>query len=237
MESHNYALSGCGHDQQLLIHREFAPLIDPDVLVLCPAINVIGRNLLADRLHYDPVTGGSVRVPKPYFTLDSDGSLVRPNVPVPKPAFKVHPDPRFEGTRTTLQRRAKDAIKSMVFHQEPAYLYELYDNPQGVGYRLGQALLREILIESSAALKVLAPLPDLNYVTRVDATNHHPFFSSLAEVADAKFVDVAAFFQCSSETRKRQSFFPLDGHYTRAGHKVIARGLADVLRTHRDWPT
>ena len=32
--SHNYALSGSGHDQQLLIHREFASLIDPDVLVL-----------------------------------------------------------------------------------------------------------------------------------------------------------------------------------------------------------
>ena len=57
-ESHNYGLSGTGHDQQLLIHREFAPLIDPDVLVLCPAIGCIGRNLLTDRLHYDPLTGG-----------------------------------------------------------------------------------------------------------------------------------------------------------------------------------
>ena len=234
-ESHNYALSGSGHDQQLLIHREFAPLVDPDVLVLCPAINCIGRNLLADRLHYDPVTGGSIRVPRPYFTLDTDGSLVPHNVPVPKPAFKAMPDPRFAATRPTLQRRAKDAIKSMVLRQEPPYLYDLYDDPQGIGYRLGQALLGQILRESTASLKVLAPLPDLNYVTRPDATNHHSFFLSLAKAGGAQFVDVAGFFRGLSEREKQQGFFPHDGHYTRTGHELIANGLAATLRTLGDW--
>ena len=235
-ESHNYGLSGSGHDQQLLIHREFSPLIDPDVLVLCPAIGCIGRNLLTDRLHYDPMTGGAIRVPRPYFTLDTDGSLVSHNVPVPKPALKTFPDPRFEATRPNWQRRIKDAIKSMILRQEPPYLYHIYDDPQATGYRLGQALLREILRESAASLKVLAPLPDFSYVTRPDAINHHSFFSSVAEAGGAHFIDVSRFFQQLSEREKKQGFFPHDAHYTRSGHEVIATGLAATLRALGDWP-
>jgi hypothetical protein len=231
IESHNYALSGSGHDQQLLIHREFAASLDPDVLVLCPSLACIGRNLLADRLHYDAVTGGSIRVPRPYFTLTADGALQQHHNPVPKPTFRAHFDPRFSTAVPSRAGRVKDAIKTLMPQRPPEYLNHLYDDPQGAGYRLGHALLARILRESTAPVKLLAPLPDLNYAAHAEATNHHPFFSSVAAAGGAEFVDVAGFFRRLSERERSQGFFPHDGHYTRIGHEVIANGLAATLRS------
>lgn len=230
VESHNYALPGSAHDQQLLIHRAFAPIIDPDVLVLCPAISVLGRNLLTNRLHYDAASGGAIRVPRPYFTLDGNGALVSHNLPVPKPSLRIVSDPRFPMAKATIGRRVKELIKSKILKQQPPYLFRLYDDPQGAAYRLGHALLTTILRESRARVKLLAAQPDQNYVTRADATNHRTFFASVAESAGVPWIDVAEFFKGLPAEDIQRSFFPHDRHYTRAGHRVIARGFADVLR-------
>ena len=231
VEAHNYALSGSGYDQQLLVHREFEALIQPDVLLVSPSLACIGRNLLSERLHRDAMTGGSIRVPKPYFTLDDRGELMLHHVPVPKPSLQPVADPRFAPRPMTFGSRMRRLIRSAVGRPGPGYLMSVYDDDGAIGYRLGQALLRRLLDESSARLKLLAPMPDLAYATHRDATNHHAFFQEVASASGAEFVDVAAFFRPLSEANARACFFPHDGHYTHDGHDVIARGLADVLRS------
>lgn len=231
VEAHNYALSGSGHDQQLLVHREFANVVRPDVLLLCPSLACIGRNLLTERLHRDPMTGGSIRVPKPYFTLDNGGDLVLHHVPVPKPALHPVVDPRFAPRPVTFGTRVRRLIRSVTRQPLPAHRMAIYDDDGAMGYRLGQKLLGQVMTESHATLKLLAPLPDLAYATDRDATNHHAFFRTVASDAGAEFVDVAAFFRPLSDADTHACFFPHDGHYTHAGHDVIARGLAGVLRS------
>ena len=229
VEAHNYALSGSGHDQQLLVHREFANVIRPDVLLVCPSLACIGRNLLSERLHRDAMTGGSIRVPKPYFTLDDRGELVLHHVPVPKPALRPVADPRFAPRPATFGSRVRRLIRAAVGRSGPGYRMTIYDDEHALGYRLAQSLLRQVINESQAPLKLLAPLPDLAYATHQDATNHHAFFRTIASEAGAEFVDVAAFFRPLSDEDARACFFPHDGHYTHAGHDLIARRLADVL--------
>lgn len=236
IEAHNYALSGSGHDQQLLVHREFAGVIRPDVLLLCPSLACIGRNLLTERLHRDAMTGGSIRVPKPYFTLDDRHELVLHHVPVPKPVLRPVIDPRFAPRPVTLGTRVRRLIRTAVGRPAPGYRMTIYDDDSSLAYRLGHTLLRQVLKESQAPLKLLAPLPDLAYATHHDATNHHAFFRSIASDVGAEFIDVAAFFRPQSDADAHACFFPHDGHYTHAGHDVIARGLAGVLRSRGVGP-
>lgn len=230
-EAHNYALSGSGHDQQLLVHREFAEIVGPDVLLVCPSLACIGRNLLTERLHRDSMTGGSILVPKPYFTLDGSGALVPHHVPVPKPSLRPVADSRFAPRPRTVGGRLRSVVRSVLRRSGASQRLTIYDDPTDIGYRLGQALVRQLVTESTARVKLLAPLPDLTYASDPGATNHHAFFRSIAEETGAEFVDVASFFRPLSATDARACFFPHDGHYTRAGHEVIASGLADVLRS------
>ena len=72
IRTHNYALPGSGNDQQHLIHNYFAPLINPDVLVLSPYVGCIGRNILKSRPTLDPLTNFIVQRPKPYFKIEND---------------------------------------------------------------------------------------------------------------------------------------------------------------------
>src|SRR5205814_834940 len=119
-------LSGSGHDQQLLIHREFAGRIRPDVLVVCPSLNCIGRNLLAERLHRDNMMGGSIVVPKPYFTLDHDGALLSHQIPVPKPLPKPQGDHRFDRRPSpSVVARMRTTLGRMV-GRESGYLNPIY---------------------------------------------------------------------------------------------------------------
>ena len=232
VEAHNYALSGSAHDQQMLIHREFHDRVKPDVLVLAGSIGCIGRNLLHARLHRDTMTGGSILVPKPYFTLEHD-ALVEHHIPVPKPSPQAHADARFDVARAAPRfGGARRIVRTLLRRNVSAHLHPAYDDASKEVYRLGFALLASTIRESRARLKLLAPLPDFAYATRRDATNHHAFYASLAAQTGATFVDVATFFAGLSDAQARTCFFQHDGHYTPEGHAVIARGLAGVLRRH-----
>jgi hypothetical protein len=233
IESHNYSLSGSGNDQQLLVHREFASIVKPDVLVICSSAGSIGRTLLTKRLHRDALTGGSILVPKPYFTLAADGALVQHQVPVPKPSLQTQDDPRFRAQRLSTMGRIKRAVAAAIGRQAPQPASDVYDNPSDPAYRLGHALLTCLLSESRAPVKLVAPLPDIAIAARSDATNHHRFFQTLAETTGARFVDLAVYFRRLSPDRRGACFFRHDGHYTRTGHEIIARALADQLRELR----
>ena len=79
---YNFALSGSGTDQQLLIYEEFVKNFEADLIVWCIPVHNVDRIKAAYRPTIDRVSRKRLLVPKPYFTLDENGELVLHNVPV-----------------------------------------------------------------------------------------------------------------------------------------------------------
>src|SRR5207247_2506617 len=139
------------------------------------------------------VMGGSIMVPKPYFTLGAQGELLAHQVPVPKPQPRPRADPRFlVGSSPSLAKRVRARVGRLLGHA-PAARNVVYDNEDAPTYRLAQALLASMLRESRARVKVVMPLLDVRYVTE-RWTHHHRFFQQLASAGSAVFVDAAEFF-------------------------------------------
>ena len=82
LEVINFALEGTGTDQQLLIFEDQMLRFDFDLMLFCPYVENIRRNLLDYRLAIDPNSTDRMLVPKPRFEL-VDGRLELRNVPVP----------------------------------------------------------------------------------------------------------------------------------------------------------
>jgi hypothetical protein len=231
---HNYALSGSGHDQQLLIHRTFAPALRPDVLIVAPVVGCIVRNLAASKVSYDPFTRQLVARAKPYFTLE-EGTLRLHNSPVPHAVTAVadavpSPDRRarlraaLPGWMLTAWRAARLEYRRRL----ERYLVE-YDDPGGGAYRLTHAILRHLLDESSAAHKLLVPLPGREYVTTARRPNYLPLYRDVAAATGAVCVDVLPSFRSSPRAERARFFLPYDGHYSPEGHRVVAETLARAL--------
>src|SRR5579863_617992 len=65
-EVYNFAVSGTGTDQQLLIYEKFASDVPADLIVACVYVENIERNKVAFRESVDRVSQGRVLVPKPF---------------------------------------------------------------------------------------------------------------------------------------------------------------------------
>jgi hypothetical protein len=224
VECHNYAVSGSGHDQQYLIHRRFAPLVRPDVLVVAPVVACIVRNLATSKASYDPFTGRVMALPKPYFVYEN-GALSLRNSPVPRISPPVDDPAKPASLRpphilARLRRR-------LAGWAEP-YLAE-YDEPDGLPYRLARDILCRLLEESAATVKVLAPLPGREYIMTGRRPNYLPLYQDVAARTCARSVDVLAAFRRVSVARQRALLLEHDGHYSSEGHRVVAEALASAV--------
>ena len=81
-EVYNYAISGTGTDQHVLIFEHLAGSVQADLIVVCVFIENIERLLCNERLYVERGSGQHRFLPKPYFELDGD-RLVPRNIPVP----------------------------------------------------------------------------------------------------------------------------------------------------------
>jgi hypothetical protein len=72
--SFNFGMFGYSTDQELLTLQKFGPVIEPDIVVLFFCGN--------DLIYNDSDLGHEA--PKPHFAVDTSGSLVLGNVPVPR---------------------------------------------------------------------------------------------------------------------------------------------------------
>ena len=77
----NFGLPGSGTDQQLLMFREKGLKYEFDLILICPLLENIRRNLSRYRITIDRESGREVLVPKPYFELVND-RLELSHVPV-----------------------------------------------------------------------------------------------------------------------------------------------------------
>lgn len=236
---HNYALSGSGNDQQHLVHERFAPIVDPDVLVLSPATACADRNLVGHKVTYDPLTDSLVRRPKPYFVLE-DGTLALRNVPVPR--RNPEPQPAEDGGgrgspsdgRSWRERVARalgalaSALRAKTTLQHPAYAI-----PGHPAHELTRRILVATLRASRARRKILMPVP--THVAALDpaAGQYQAFFGAVAEEGGAEHLEPIDRYATFSRSKRRLLYFSHDGHLTEYGHEQIARLLADRLGRSR----
>ncbi|HEY7650916.1 MAG TPA: carbamoyltransferase N-terminal domain-containing protein [Methylomirabilota bacterium] len=150
-EVYNYALSGSGTDQQVLIFETFAREVAADLLVLCTPAENIERIKVTHRLSVDRATGQQVLVPKPYFSLEgSELRLHQVPVPIDRPVASSANGKSYQSA--TSHREANpglqwvfslaDKIQSRAGWRRLANLI----SPQGAG---GNSRLRSLLLRCS----------------------------------------------------------------------------------------
>lgn len=235
LECHNYALSGSGNDQQHLVHEEFSPAVEPDILVLSPYTGCIGRNLANQKQTYDPLTDSVVTRPKPYYLIE-DGKLVLCNIPVPRRAtaqvFETkNAQPRNRPVVFNPRRLALAARRWLqnVGSSGRAPHHPEYAMPGHPARELARALLLATLRASVAKRKLLVPIPAPTEAVDPGRARYHSFFSQVADEGEAEYVNPIDHFSGLSKTDRMRLYFPHDGHLTEYGHDAIQRVLKPVF--------
>jgi carbamoyltransferase len=234
----NFGLSGTGTDQQYLIWRELAASLEHDLVVIGAQVENIRRVVARYRL-YQWAEGEEVLLGKPYFTLESDGSLRLHQVPVPREplargvlageaADAIDQGGRFAWLRAAVNRlgpRAKDLVQRVTRYQ-PLPGYESADHPD---WRLLEAILRRWFAELTVPV-VLCPIPLYQYIEGTASPKaYQARFRSLEEPERVIVHDPLPDFRAHSREERRRFRFERDVHPTPAAHRVLAASLAGCL--------
>ena len=225
---HNWALSGSGNDQQYLIHREVAPLIRPEVLVLSPYVGCIGRNLVEGRESFDPFCARRVFRPKPYFTLRG-GRLHLHHQPVPRARLL----PSRRPGRRSLGERLRHALGGRLRRlcdpeAERLGTQVYYRRPRSRAYRLTRAILLQTLAESRARYKVLLPLPHHLYFRQGEPPHYLSLFQEVAHRSGALLWDPLPLLRRPSGVTVEELTLS-HHHYSEPCHRLLAGFLAPRL--------
>ena len=239
----NLALPGTGTDQQYLAFREYGTGLSADLVLICPLVENILRNLDSERLTQSSAEGQLVMRPKPYFELQA-GKLELRHVPVPKgvtPLADVPPErlPSNAEQVSTLRRRLRK-VNAAVDRRLPGFrewtqrvrqlsLPAEYRSASDPGWLLMSAILRQWIEEASVPV-VLCPIPTFAHVFKTaSADDYRARFAELAEQAGVELIDLLpTLWEHPTEVLKR-SRFPQDEHPNRLGHRLLAEALAPHL--------
>lgn len=237
----NFGLPGSGTDQQYLAWREFGAELDYDLLLLCPMVENIRRNVQTHRLTQSAFDGRLVLRAKPYFVLEK-GALVLHHSPVPtvpaerEQSGKGDSDVSRQGLRRVLRdltqkvdqkipgfRCATQRLRGLAFPQE-------YNSPQDPAWLLLQEILRRWVHESRAPV-LICPIPTFDHIE--GCMRSEPYRARFQELGRELGVDVLDILpKLLSEGRKmgRQKLrFPHDEHPTPLCHRIIAEAMAPSI--------
>lgn len=232
----NYAVRATGTDQQLLFFRERPDDLEFDVIVLALCVADVLRNysrygvLMSD-------TGG--RFQKPYFTLEH-GELTLQNVPVPREAVhygeldtgekeRFYKSGRGHAARAFLRRHApwaRETIQRVIRYQPAPYLRSA-DDPAWV---ITRAIVENWQAEAGCPFLVV-PIPPHQYMERsANADAYRARFAELGDLDGITMHDPLDDLVAAHEAGDRGGLrIPGDGHYSVAGHAVIAESIAPAI--------
>jgi carbamoyltransferase len=234
----NFGLPGSGTDQQYLAWREFGRALPHDLLLLCPMVENVRRNLDTHRLTQGTADGRLVLRAKPYFRLAADGQLELHHQPVPRRAVPHEGEAaRPEDEAAGAWRRRLRALNTAVDRRLPGFREwtqrarrirwpHEYESPSDPGWLLMRAILARWIAESPAPV-LICPLPTFGHLQgTLVADGYRARFAELARDSGATFVDLLPELQQRPPAERRTARFPRDEHPSRLGHAWIADALA-----------
>lgn len=239
ISAYNYGLPSSGVDQQYLAWREAGRDVEHDLLVLCPMVDNIRRNLQSARLIHSSMSGDLVMLPKPYYEL-KDGTLQLRNSPVPKghlpaPEEDASEDAAPSGLRTIARKAMGMAdkqfpgIRSWSQRARRLALPEAYNDPNSEGWTLMSAILRKWISEAKSPV-ILCPIPMFDHISgKFRAEPYRQRFAELADETGVEFVDILDGLRKIDATGDAPLRFPHDEHPTVAGHVAIAAQMVPAI--------
>jgi hypothetical protein len=233
----NFGLPNSGTDQQYLTWWEFAADIEHDLLLICPMVENIQRNVQTHRLTHSAFDGRLLLRPKPYFVLEN-GDLVLRHSPVPKDAVvdqqlvannigstkgSIHQlfsrltravDQRVPGFRCLTQRLRRVALP------------EEYNSRHHPAWVLMQAILHR-WVKGSRSPVIICPIPTFSHIERCIRSNpYRERFSELGQELGVEVIDILPKLLSEQQKVRSKLRFLRDEHPTKLCHQIIAQALA-----------
>ncbi len=238
----NFGLPGSGTDQQYLAWREFGRTLPHDLLLLCPLVENIRRNLDTHRLTQSTADGSLVLRAKPYFLL-LDGRLSLFHQPVPKQVTPYAPGAgpvASNAEPATALRRSVRRLNVAIDRRLPGFRgwtqrvrrvrWPLeFESPHHPAWQLLRAILMR-WIEESPVRVLLCPLPTFAHLSgNVLADGYRARFAELARDSGTEFVDLLPALLRHPPDERRRARFAVDEHPSPLGHAMIADAIAPAL--------
>jgi len=262
-EVYNYAVSGTGTDQQLLIMEQMAEGASADLIVLCVYVENIERIKVSYRESLDRFTRQKVLVPKPFFTLDGDVlNLHNDPVPLERPNAEEVDKGQYQSTDVITNPVREWIIKPLSKHKDhpavrtarevvrermpwllPAFVrrtgfqpHKDYASAETPGWRLMEAILRRFVGKAGSRPVLIVPIPSHYFYHDALDPIYQPLFSRLEDPGRGVHVaDITRpLTQLSWADRKRIPF-KYDAHFSPFGHRQVARHIADAIRDKGLW--
>lgn len=237
LEVLNFGMPGTGTDQQYLIFRDEAGGLDYDLVVIAVLVENIHR-IVARYRPYQDDGGALLYYAKPYFTLNSDGSLRLGGTPVPPEPITFDQLPEAErtlvdeGGRFPALRKLANALGAREILQRVTHYQPVaeYDDPSDPAWGLMKAILTCWLSEIRSPV-LLFPLPVYQHVEETaSADSYRARFAELDDPPRVRIHDPLPHLQRRDAAARRSFRFPHDIHPTPAMHRALAEALADGIR-------
>jgi carbamoyltransferase len=239
-EVYNFAVSGTGTDQQLLIYEQFAANVEADLIVFCVNVGNMDRNKRSHRESVDRTSGKRVRVPKPYFEWDN-GTLTLKHQPVPTerppvlkrehssggPLRQIYNLPQMAPVR---QLYRNSGLRGHL--KRSSQPYPDYADPNANGWQLMQAILQRFINAAKPTPVLIVPVPTYRYFRDGAKPVYQARFNALADPANGVHVmDLTTPILNLPGDDLNGLMLPSDKHHLSVrGHQHIAGMLADSIR-------
>ena len=232
----NFGLDGSGIDQHWLIFEEMGDRFGGDLILLCPLVENIRRTTVSYWPVIDRMTGKTILVPKPYFTLEA-GRLRLHHVPVPRARRSPDQAPPELQSMVASSRNASSwgrrlsrvltPLKPFLARAGRYQPFPQYDSSDTPAWHLTRALLARVIEKAGTRPVVLAPLPLFYYIEEWSPPTYLARYREVAEAhPQVHLIDLLPYFHALPQDQRRACRFRDDIHYTPLGHSVVARGLA-----------
>lgn len=240
----NLGLEGTGTDQQFLIFKHYASLLEYDAILLCPFIENIRRNVVRYRLTVDLKSDRWILSPKPQLKKKQDGTWGWVGIPVPekRPFYdEAQPstlkDTDFGGSEVTY--KLKDAFKAALSRalektHTKGLLYSLikhepygeYKDSLSMGWQTMKAILAEFKKLAGDKQFIIAPVPTYSYLRYNLADMYKRRFREECE----NFLDILPHLKTLSRNDQKRCFISKDCHFSTFGHQETAKAIAKELK-------
>jgi hypothetical protein len=232
---HNVALPALGTDQALLLYSELeGPQRESRVVVLLYFLEDVLRNVAHERHG----------LAKPWFELE-EGELRLRGVPVPEVTTSAGSEPPRGGvgprTRAWLRRHSAlyVLLRRALLDTAPDLLARDDEDPypdyaaRASAWQLTAALLERLrdAVHARGAELVLTIVPERWHLAVDRPREHQIAVLQACERLAVPALDLTPILIASDATRGRSAYYPGDGHWNPAGHRLAAQALSEFLDT------